>query len=188
MIVQRFPIRRRKIVLLVFAAAQVGAEAKHGFAIAPALSAHCIAGGEKQVASDDAQAARRPNAAAARTCFEAENFIGVVQRNSDHPAVIISAISVMTAEGDEEGIIEDRKRCALVLDGWIEIASRFLQGLGNVDRPAGKDGAILQRKPKHLMVDTARQFDGSVKINRLCRWIDDRRAGNAERINVAAWQ
>src|SRR5215472_13792227 len=172
MSVEGFPIRRRKIILLVFAAAQVGAKAKHGFAVAPVLGAHRISCGEKQLASNDAQSAWRPNAAAARACFEAENPVGVVQGNSDHPAVIVSAISEMTTEGDVERIIKDRKSRALVLDGWIETAPGFLQGLGNVDRPAGKHGAILQRKGEHLVVNAARQLDRRVEIDRLRPGID----------------
>ena|SRR5437879_2739818 len=42
--VEHFPIRRRKIVALVFTAPQICSNAKHRFAVAPSAGSECIAG------------------------------------------------------------------------------------------------------------------------------------------------
>jgi hypothetical protein len=72
-----------------------------------------------------------------RARFEVDKLARIVQRNSDHPAVIISTIAEMTAEGDVICTVNNCERRALILDARIEMASRPLQGVGNINRPAG---------------------------------------------------
>jgi hypothetical protein len=68
-----------------------------------------------------------------------------VQGKSDHPAVIIAAITEVAAERDIDSALEKGNRGALILGARIEMPSQFLQGVGNVNRPARQDGSVFQR-------------------------------------------
>jgi hypothetical protein len=188
MSIEQFPIRWRKKVPGVLTASQVGSNAKHGFAVAPGCGAKRISGCKKELMPDNAQSARCPDAAASCACFEADKLARVVQGNSNHPAVVISTIAEMAAEGDVDGIVQQCEGCPLILDARIEMASRPLQGIGNINRPAGEDGTVLQREPEQLVTRAVRQVNECIEIYGLGRRIDHRRAGDAYRIDVPARQ
>ena len=102
--------------------------------------------------------------------------------------MITSAVPEMATEGDIERVIKKRERGALVLHARIETPSRFLQGVGNINRPARKDAAILYGEGEYFVTRTVCPLDGCIEINGLRRGIDHRRAGDAKRIDIPARQ
>ncbi len=62
------------------------------------------------------------------------------------------------------------------------------QRLADVDRPAGQHRAVAEPQSEHEMLGHARLFRHRVEVDRAGGGIDHRRAGNAKRVDVAAWQ
>jgi hypothetical protein len=88
---------------------------------------------------DNTQAPRRPNAAAPSARLETNYLAGIVQGKSNYPAVIIPAITEVTAERDIDSAVEKRNRGALILGARIEMPSQLLQSVGHEDRsPASR--------------------------------------------------
>ena len=149
--VEHLPIRRCKVVSFALATLQVRADAKDSFAIAPSAGAESVAGGKEDMVTYHAQSAWCPDAAASRTGLEADRLARVAQGQTNDPAVILAAIAKMAAEGDIDSAVEKGERRALVLDPGIEMASRSLQGISNVNGPARENSAVCQRQSKNFM-------------------------------------
>ena len=112
---------------------------------------------------------------------------GIVDRNCDNPAVIVAAVSPVTAIGDVKDAVVQQKCAALILIGRIEL-NVLKRDDGGVDRPAGKRGAVVEREGEDEMLrgdSTIRRRHG-IGVNDAVPFIDDGRARNAERIDVAA--
>ena len=132
--------------------------------------------------------ARRPDAAARRAGAPGDDLGGVGQADADDPAVIAAAIAEMPAIGDIDPAVEDGERAALVLIGVVEAPALRRQRGGDVDRPARQNGAVLQRHGEDLVARPRSRGDHRVEINRLRPLVDDRRAGDPQRVDIAAWQ
>jgi hypothetical protein len=81
---------------------------------------------------------------------------------------------------------ENGERAALVLKPGIEMLSADGQRLGDVDRPARQWRAVLERQGEHPVMRSRRVADHRAEIDRLHRLVDDRRAGDPQRVDVAA--
>jgi hypothetical protein len=94
----------------------------------------------------------------------------------------------MAAERDMERAVLDQQRAALVLRPRIEILPEPAQRLGDIDRPAGQHRAITERERVDPVMNPGSVGHDRVEVDRSARLIDDRRAGNAERVDIAARQ
>ena len=97
--------------------------------------------------------------------------------------MIEAAIAGETAEGHKDSAAEQRQRAALVLHHRVEPAAERRR---HVDRPAGLDRSVGERKREDFMRRTIVAHDHRVEIKGRARFIDDWRAGHAERPDIAA--
>jgi hypothetical protein len=115
------PIRRGEIVAGFDRAREVGRKAKDSLAIAPAGCAkpagcaECVSSDREKGLSIAADAALRPYAAAARARREARDLARLVNGNADDKTVIRAAIAPVSAKGNEDLVLKQRQRAALVL-------------------------------------------------------------------------
>jgi len=94
----------------------------------------------------------------------------------------------MPSIGNIDPSVEDRERAALVLVPRVEALAASRQRLGNFDRPTRQWRAILQRHGKDTVARSGNICNHGVAIDRLRRLVDDRGAGDAERVDIAAIQ
>jgi len=94
----------------------------------------------------------------------------------------------MTPIGDIDVSVEDGECAALVLIASVETLAARCERFGDIDRPARQGRAVLQRQGKNSVMRTRRLPDHRGDIDRLGRLVDDRRTGNAERVDIAAIQ
>jgi hypothetical protein len=99
---------------------QIGREAPHSFAVAPAPCAERVSGRGEQAVSGNAQPAGRPDTTAARSCLPADDLPRIMQRYPYDPTVIVTTVAEMTAERYVEHVIKYREGRALVLITCIE--------------------------------------------------------------------
>src|SRR6516165_8891872 len=118
----------------------------------------------------------------------ADDVARVLHADADYPAVIVPAIAVMTPIGDIDVSVEDGECAALVLIASVETLAARCERFGDIDRPARQGRAVLQRQGKNSVMRTRRLPDHRGDIDRLGRLVDDRRTGNAERVDIAAIQ
>src|SRR3984957_1026118 len=97
--------------------------------------------------------------------------------------MIDSAIAREAAERNEDPAPKQGERAALVLRHRIEAS---VKGGRHIDRPAGLDRPVGERNRINLVPRLAVAHDRSVEIKSRVRLIDDRRAGYAERPDIAA--
>ncbi len=95
----------------------------------------------------------------------------------------VAAIAIMAAKGNEDAAGEQGERPALILHRWQEAP---LERARHVDRPAGLDRPVGERKGMDFMARLAVPHDHGVEIEGRARRIDDRGAGHANERNNAA--
>ena len=100
--------------------------------------------------------------------------------------MIVPAIAVMPAVRHIDPAVQNGERAALVLKSGIEMLSPAGQRLGNVDGPAGYWRAVLERQRENPMMRSGRVTDHRGEIDRLRCFVNDRRAGDPQRVDVAA--
>ena len=92
----------------------------------------------------------------------------------------------MAAERHINRAVEQGERAALVLVARVENLALGAQRIGYIHGPAGHRRAMVERQRKQPMTRTRGFLHGSVEENRSARFIHNRRAGDAKRIDVAA--
>ena len=180
------PVRRGEKVGIALGMPQIGREPEHRLAIGPVARAHGVAGRDIERDPVAGDAARRPDTAAAAARPPRRDTLRIAERHADDPAVVIAAIAVKTAIRDIEGPIEDRERAALVLHTRIEALALGLQHVGNIDRPPGQGRAVFQRQGEDAVAWAAGVGDHRIEVESGAGLVDDRGAGDAQRIDVAA--
>src|SRR5215469_808149 len=135
-LIERVPVRGREKVLRLVVAGQVRRQTEHRLTICPGSRAEGIAGGNKQRAAVAADAAWRPDAAAAGARGPRDNITRIIQANADDPAAIIPAIAEMPAIGHIEAAGEDGERAALALNARVETPASRGERFGDIDGPA----------------------------------------------------
>ena len=100
--------------------------------------------------------------------------------DSHHPTRVVAAIAVMSAVGDVEDAGLEGQRPALVLDHGAETRDGRIE----IDRRP-RDGPVQERDGEHAVVPAGRH---RVDEQQPAPGIDDRRARDPERIDVAAGQ
>jgi hypothetical protein len=119
-LVERLPIRRRKVIPLVAGAVQIRSQTEHGFAIAPARRTERVASCHEKRVTNSTDPARRPDAAAPGAREPAYYLVCLRNRDPDHPAVVVAAVPEMTAERHIEHSVDDGQGSALILVAGIE--------------------------------------------------------------------
>ena len=185
MSVEILPVRGGEIIALVDRAGEVGTEAQHRFAVAPFFGAHGVAGRGEQRLSVAGDAALRPDAAASGAGRKAYDLARLRSRKADDPPVIDAAIAGEAAIGNKHPPAGEGERAALVLRHRVEAA---VERGRHIDRPAGLDRSVGERKRVDLVPRMAVAHDHRVEIKARARLIDDRRAGHAEGPDVAAFE
>ena len=99
--------------------------------------------------------------------------------------MIGAAIAVMAAERNEQLVLEQGQRAALILHCRIEASAE--RG-GDVDRPASLYRAVGERQRENLVPRSVGAHDRRVEIERRALLVDRWRAGDAERRDISARQ
>src|SRR5215469_15591531 len=175
-------------IFRLLATPKIWRKTKDCLAIAPARDIDRIAGSDKQRLPITGDPTRRPDTAAPPAGAPADDVAGVAQADADDPAAIIPAIAEMPTKGDIDPSVENGERAALVLVARIEALAVRRECLGNIDRPTRQWRAVLQRQGKDTVARSANICNHRVAVDRLGRLVDNRGAGDAERIDVAARQ
>src|SRR5271166_5861227 len=100
--------------------------------------------------------------------------------------MIITAVAGMPAVRHIDPAVENGERAALVLKPGVEMLSAGGERLGDVDRPARQWRAVLERQGENPMMRSGRVADHRGEVDRLSRLVDDRCAGDPQRVDVAA--
>jgi hypothetical protein len=100
--------------------------------------------------------------------------------------MVVAAIAEEPAIGYVQRAVEEQQRAALVLYSRIEGLALGPQRIGDIDRPAGQGGAILQRQAKDAVPRPGGVGDHRVEVEAAAGFVDDRGAGDAERVDIAA--
>jgi hypothetical protein len=187
-LVEQVPVTRREEIGRLLIVAQAAMQPNDRLPVLPEIGSHRVAGGDKQRLPVAADAARRPDAAAARPRAPGDDVAGVAQADADDPAMVVAAIAGMAAIRDEHPALEDRQRAALVLVRRVERKPLGGERIGDIDRPAGQRSAVAERQGEDEMARPRGTADHRVEIDRAGRRVDRRRAGDAERVDVAAGQ
>ena len=182
-VVEIFPVRRGEIVALGDRAGEVGTETQHRFAVAPFLVVCGVAGRGEQRLSVAGDASLRPDAAGSRARREAHDLAWLCSRKTDDPPVIDAAIAGEAAIGNKDPPAKQGQRAALVLRHRVEAS---VERGRHVDRPAGLDRPVGERNRVDFVPRMVVAHDHCVEIKGRARFIDDRRAGHAERPDIAA--
>src|SRR5277367_1023254 len=133
---------------------EIGAQPNDALAVRPLLSILGVAGGGEERAAVVADAAGRPYATACSARAPSRDGRRFVEANSHHPAMIVTAITEMSAIGNEQRAAHNRQRAALILNARREFHLERQQRSGDVHRVAGKDRAVLERQAEHEMLRT----------------------------------
>jgi len=120
LLIQRKPVRRRKEVALLARSMQVRSKTEHRLTVPPRRDAESISRGYEQRLASDTDAARSPNAATACTRRPCGHSLRPLERNSNHPAVVIAAITEMTAKWHVQHAAKNSQRTTLILVTRIE--------------------------------------------------------------------
>ncbi len=133
-----------------------------------------------------ADPARRPDAAAAPARRPACHVFRVLQGDADDPPAILPAIAVVPAERHVERAVEDDQGAALVLVARMKAIGFRVERIRDVDRPAGQRRAVLERQREDPVARTGRARNHGVEIDGGAPFVDRRRAGDPQRIDVPA--
>src|SRR5437764_1874423 len=166
--------------------AQIGVQPEHRLAIRPVPRAKRVAGRDIERLPVAGDPARRPDAAAAPTGPPGRDTLRIGQWHTDDPAVVIAAIAEKPAIGYVQRAVEEQQRAALVLHPRIEGLALCPQRVSDIDRPAGEGSAVLQRQTKDTVPRSGRVADHRIEVETAAGLVDDRGAGDAERVDIAA--
>src|SRR5712691_7039544 len=99
---------------------QVRSKTEHRLTVPPRRDAESISRGHEQRLAGDTDAARSPNASAACPCRPCRHSPRLLRRNSHYPAVVIAAITEMTAKWHVQHATKNSQRTTLILVPRIE--------------------------------------------------------------------
>jgi hypothetical protein len=78
-LIERAPIRRGKVVVLIAGAVQIGSKSEYSFTVAPVGGAKRVACGDQEHMTDGADSSRRPDAAAPCACGPSDHLARFLQ-------------------------------------------------------------------------------------------------------------
>ena len=189
-VVERLPIRGSKIVRRLCAEDRPWLKLENGFAVSPRCTSEGVARCNEHGRFIRRGSAHAPDATGRRLGGVPLGCRWIGDGNSDDPAVVAAAVTVVSSIGNVERAVEKKQRSALVLNGRVERHGSGFHGRRHVEGPPWAGRSIIEREAEDQMLLRLARVGcrHGVDEHRFGGGIDGGCTGDAELFDVSARQ
>jgi hypothetical protein len=190
--VEELPVGRRPVITRVIAKDGPWLKANHCLATTPGISRVCkgVTGDNKRIVAIAGDTASGPHPTAEPTRSPPNHTGRIIQRHSDYPTAIQSAITKVATIWDIKDVADNSQRATLTLHRRRKGRVVIRDGRTHIQRPPGIDRSRVQVQRNNQMFDGCATVGCGHGIQKKCAraQIDNRRPSNPHRVDVTAGQ